>query len=272
MSPATTVPLNIPGLDVPLSLQVHGQRDRVISERLRREGVWEPYETQLVLNLLEPGGVFVDVGANLGYFSILAAACVGEQGRVYAFEPDPDNFALLQANSETNGFGQRICAVNAALAERDGSGRLYLSEDNLGDHQLFDVDGERATREIRMLQGGAFLTAESVSQISLLKVDTQGSEFAVMAGMLPFLRAQPQPTQILIELTPLSLRQAGASGRALIGSLETLGEPFWIVDHIEHRLVATPAADLARWCDNVDATPGDQGFMNILVGQGLDSE
>ena len=108
MSPATTVPLNIPGLDVPLSLQVHGQRDKVISERLRREGVWEPYETHLVLNLLEPGGVFVDVGANLGYFSILAAACVGERGRVYAFEPDPDNFALLQANSETNGFGQRI--------------------------------------------------------------------------------------------------------------------------------------------------------------------
>jgi hypothetical protein len=71
---------------------------------------------------------------------------------------------------------------------------------------------------------------------------------------------------IILELTPLSLRQAGASGRQLIELVATLGQPLWIIDHIEHRLVASTAAELALWCDHVDAVAGDAGFMNILVG------
>jgi hypothetical protein len=62
------------------------------------------------------------------------------------------------------------------------------------------------------------------------------------------------------------LRQAGSTGRELIGLLDTLGLPFWIVDHVEHRLVASSAGELAGWCDDVDAVAGDAGFMNILVG------
>ena len=57
-----------------------------------------------------------------------------------------------------------------------------------------------------------------------------------------------------------------ASGRTLIELLATLGEPLWIIDHIEHRLVLSSAQELALWCDNVDSTEGDQGFMNILLG------
>ena len=68
MSTATNIPLSIPGLDEPLRLQVHDSRDQVISQRLRETGSWEPFETSLLLDLLQPGDVFVDVGANLGYF------------------------------------------------------------------------------------------------------------------------------------------------------------------------------------------------------------
>ncbi|MEP1593250.1 MAG: hypothetical protein ABJK20_01700, partial [Halieaceae bacterium] len=80
MTAANPVSLRIPDFDVDLQLQVHDSRDQVISHRLRETGIWEPYETQLVLTLLQEGGVFVDVGANLGYFTVLAAARVGEQG------------------------------------------------------------------------------------------------------------------------------------------------------------------------------------------------
>jgi hypothetical protein len=57
----------------------------------------------------------------------------------------------------------------------------------------------------------------------------------------------------------------------LIDCLAQLGQPFWIVDHIEHVLAETSAEELAVWCDNVDGCPGDEGFMNILVGQGIAS-
>jgi len=270
VSTVTTIPLSIPGLDESLRLQVHDSRDKVISQRLRETGIWEPFETSLLLDLLQPGDVFVDVGANLGYFTVLAAARVGDHGRVFAFEPDPDNFALLQANCLANGVDQRVCAVHGALAQHDGRGTLYLSEDNLGDHQIFDISGTRRSHSISLLNGGDYLGPRTL-RVDLLKIDTQGSEYAVVAGLLSYLQKLDAPPQIIVELTPLSLRQAGASGRELIDCLAQLEQPFWIVDHIEHVLAATSAEELAVWCDNVDGCPGDEGFMNILVGQGIAS-
>jgi FkbM family methyltransferase len=259
------VPLQIPRLNTPLHLHIHGEHDLHVSRRIREEGIWEPYETSLVLSLLEPGSVFVDVGANIGYFSVIAASVVGEDGAVFAFEPDPANFALFKASVELNGMDQRIHAVQAGLAATDGSGRLYLSEDNLGDHQIHRADTERASIPIRLLDGGCYL-ADRLQRIDLLKVDTQGAEYDVMQGLMPLLRSLSATPRILIELTPLSLRQGGASGRALVELLARLEQPMWIVDHLEHRLVHHSPEELADWCDDVDAVAGDEGFMNILLG------
>ena len=263
--PETVVDLRIPGLRDSLRIHVHGEQDLHVSRRLREEGIWEPYETALLLSLLGPGQVFVDVGANIGYFSLIAASLVGDAGAVYAFEPDPANFRLLQASVAANGLGHRVHAVAAALAAEEGEGMLYLSADNLGDHQIHPAHASRQSLPIRLLQGSRYLRRR-LQRIDVLKVDTQGAEFEVMRGLLPLLRALPDCPRILIELTPLSLRHCGASGRALVELLATLEQPMWIVDHIDHRLVLHDAEALARWCDNVDAADGDAGFMNILVG------
>ena len=265
MRSAPPVPLQIPDLPAPLQLYVHGERDKYVSRRIREEGIWEPYETSLLLSLLQAGDVFVDVGANIGYFTVLAASVVGQGGAVFAFEPDPDNFSLLQANTELNGLHHRVTAVEAGLAADAGDGRLYLSKDNLGDHQIYALDDERASLPVTLYNGSRYL-AGKLRRLDLLKVDTQGSEYQVMAGLLPLLQRLPYVPRIIIELTPLSLRQAGASGRALIELLAKLGQTLWIIDHIEHRLAASNAQELSQWCDDVDAVAGDSGFMNILVG------
>ena len=261
----SAVPLRIPGLPRPLRLQVHGAQDRYISRRLRQEGIWEPYETSLVIELLRPGDVFVDVGANIGYFTVIAASLVGAGGAVFAFEPAADNFALLRQNLRLNDCEDAVIAVQAALAAGEGSGQLFLSEDNAGDHQVFAAAPGRRQEVIALHHGSDYLRGR-VQRLDLLKVDVQGAEYAVMAGLLPLLSELPAPPRIILELTPLSLRQAGSSGRQLVELLASLGQPFFIIDHIEHRLVACPEADLARWCDEVDAVAGDPGFMNILLG------
>ena len=140
---ATAVKLRVPGLQDPPHLYIHGEQDRHVSRRLREEGIWEPYETALLMSLLRPGQVFVDVGANIGYFSLIAARLVGDGGAVYAFEPDPLNFRLLQASVASNGLTRRVHAVSAALAAKEGEGLLYLSADNLGDHQIYPADASR---------------------------------------------------------------------------------------------------------------------------------
>ena len=264
---AASVPLAVPGLGEPLAILIHGEQDMYVSRCLRQHGVWEPYESSLVLEFLAPGDVFVDVGANIGYFSLLADSRVGPAGAVFAFEPDPDNFALLTESVALNGMEGVVHATRAGLAAETGAARLYLSEDNLGDHQIFATQEGRQSRAIKLLSGAQYL-AGKLQRLDLLKIDTQGSEYGVVAGLMPLLASLPNRPRIIIELTPLSLRQCGSSGRALIKLLAELDQPLWIIDHLEHRLVASSAGELASWCDNVDAVAGDAGFMNILVGDG----
>lgn len=257
--------VDLPELSTALTLHVHGEEDEFVSRALRDHGVWEPFETQLTLACLAPGNTFVDVGANLGYFTILAAARVGPQGHVVAVEPDPRNCELLRRSVQANQQQGTVELVEAALSSSSGEGTLFLSENNLGDHQIFGAGGTRASCPIRLIEGAPFLEPR-VERIDLVKIDTQGSEFEVVSGMMPLLQALPARPRMLIELTPFSLRAAGASGSDLVALLGTLRLPFWIVDHIEHELVATTETELRRWCDNVDSVPGDEGFMNIFLG------
>ena len=243
--------LRIPEIHRPLKLHIHGEQDLHVSRRIREEGIWEPYETSLVLDILRPGSVFVDVGANIGYFSIIAASVVGSEGQVLAFEPERENCRLLRESAVLNGFADVIHLEEAGLANTEAQGRLYLNEDNLGDHQIYsDDEEERGSIPIQLLNGSEYLSSR-LSRLDLLKVDTQGSEFDVMSGLMPFLAELTDPVRIIIELTPLSLRKAGASGRHLITLLARLGQPMWIIDHIEHRLVTSSAEELSQWCDDV---------------------
>ncbi len=263
------VTLCIPGMQTHLHMYVHGPEDKHVSRKIREQGLWEPFETSLIMSRLQAGNVFVDVGANIGYFTIIAASLVGEQGRVYAFEPDPGNFGLLEKNFALNFLQQNVHAVRGGLSSWDGAGQLYLSEDNLGDHQVYAGEGVREQLDITLYQGAEYLRRQlehdQFETIDLIKIDTQGSEFDVVKGLMPLLQEMPVPPTILIELTPFSLRQAGSSGRELIELLAALQQGFWIVDHIEHQLVLSSAEALAQWCDDVDVVDGDEGFMNILL-------
>ena len=80
-------------------------RDEGIAMFLVTDGVFDPHETELVRGMLEPGMVVADIGANIGYYTLIAARCVGEGGQVYAFEPVPSNYELLARSIKANGYG-----------------------------------------------------------------------------------------------------------------------------------------------------------------------
>src|SRR5688572_13621160 len=98
-------------------LNVH-QHDTVISESIRQRKIWAEAETRLFRELIRPGMVVVDVGANIGYFSLLASTLVGPTGRVYAFEPDPVNCALLRKNVRLNRV-TNIEVIESALSDNE---------------------------------------------------------------------------------------------------------------------------------------------------------
>ena len=249
---------------------VHSDPDLHISTQIRERGIWEPYESQLLWRSLGAGDCFLDVGANIGYFSMLGAARVGSSGKVFAFEPEPRNYELLVANTALNHFELQLTAVQAALSDREGRGELFLHPDNLGDHQLFmegAADASRQRIDAALLRGASWFG--ETQRFALVKIDTQGSEHQVIQGLLPLLLASCPGLRMLVELTPKSLRAAGTTGAALIETLAQLQLPFFIVDHIEHRLVASSAGELQQWCSNLDEYPEDAGFMNIFLGAAL---
>lgn len=257
------VSLNIAQLPRPLAMYLHGDNDQIISKRLREQGIWEAYETELSLKLLKAGDVYLDVGANIGYYSLIASRLLGEQGKVISYEPDATNFALLQRNILHN-HCHNVQAVNAALADENSQGQLFLSADNLGDHRIYPAEEQRNSQSITLYNG-----AEHVSQFSqhldFIKVDTQGAEYFVIKGLMPLIEKNAEHLHMIVEICPYGIRKSGAHGLDLLALLEQTGLEFFIIDHIQHGLIATNSDKLADWIKSLDETPENEGFINVLL-------
>jgi len=257
--------LAIKALHSPLKMWLHDQRDQHVSKGIAEQGLWEAYETELFIDRIEANAIIVDVGANIGYYSLIAADQLQGSGQVIAFEPDVRNFALLEKNLQENVLSG-VRAVNAALSNKKAAGHLFLSDSNFGDHQIYDNGDNRPHQAIELLNGGEYLS-DKISHIDLLKIDTQGAEYGVIAGLMPLLRASGPRLSIIIEFWPFGLRRAGASAHQLLDLLISLDLPIAIIDHIGHALLPCSERQLREWVDMVETDLSDEGFMNILIGR-----
>ena len=198
--------------------------------------VYEPELTAMIQSETRPGDVAVDIGANIGYYTLILARCVGPDGRVFAFEPDPVNFAVLQKNILTNGY-KNVVALNKALSDQAASAKLFLAPDNLADHRIFDPGDGRQSIPIETLVFDEFLADASV-EINVIKMDIQGAEYRALRGMRSVLTRSRNIT-LFTEFWPYGLFKAGeADPEAFLRLLNELG--FTIYD------VCSPRSPLAQ--------------------------
>lgn len=199
--------------------------DRVITPQVRA-GLFEVVETAYLPRILRPGDTFVDVGANVGYYTLLAAKLVGEGGRVFAFEPDPESFALLERNVRLNGFDNVVLERKAASNEA-GTLRLYLAPENKGDHQIYPSRGEeREFVEVEAVTLDAYF-ADVPGRVDFVKIDTQGAEMAILEGMAGLLESDA--IVLSVEFWPYGLREFGSDAPALLDFL--LDRDFRLFDY-----------------------------------------
>jgi lipopolysaccharide transport system ATP-binding protein len=257
------VKIALPGLP-PFAMRVHAAPDAFVSREIARNGVWEPFETQVVREILRYVDAFVDVGANIGWYSLVAGLTLRGRGRVIAFEPDPTNFALLARNVAENRLGGHVRLHHAALADAAGQRALFRSPDNLGDHRLYGGGSEgRAAVPVAVTTFDAAAAPHIVGPC-LVKMDTQGSEVMILAGMRGYLAARARDTALLVEFWPFGLSNAGSSAAALVAMLEPLGMRAWLVDEPTAALVPTTLEELAARAEG-DLRPETQGFANVLL-------
>lgn len=180
--------------------------DNFIGAVIARDRQYEPHVTRVLKGLLSAGATFVDVGANIGYFSLLSASLVGPKGRVLAFEPNQANCELLRHSAAANSFETIIDIHPVAVAES----RQQIAFATAGvDSNGRVINPSEADDEVIPLPVVEAVALDDVlataARIDVVKIDVEGAEARVWQGMQSILQRHHPP--LLFEFSPYLLRQ-----------------------------------------------------------------
>ncbi|MEW6388727.1 MAG: FkbM family methyltransferase [Thermodesulfobacteriota bacterium] len=182
----------------------------------------ERHEGALVRRMLEPREVFWDIGANIGYFSLLAAATLKNTGQVVALEPGRTAFKSLNDNIALNPF-QNIRTYDVAAADKEGEALLYSSPDTAdGRASLFQpCHGRTGSQICRTVTLDHFQENLGLTPPDFIKIDVEGAELAVLRGAARILRSRPP--LLLVEMKEATLKAAGTDKAAIQELLQGYG-------------------------------------------------
>lgn len=143
---------------------------------------YEPDVTRLLSATLQPGMVFFDVGANLGYYSLLGSKKVGKDGQVHSFEPAAAQFKHLKLNVSLN-RAANVILNECALSDSRGETTLFLSEGwNQGTHSLARTNGQSSSCIVSRISVDEYVAMTGVKRLDVMKVDVEGAELLVFKG------------------------------------------------------------------------------------------
>jgi FkbM family methyltransferase len=197
-----------------------------LSSHLLLDGYWEMWLTELLTKLVKPGMKVVDVGANLGYFSLLMADLVGSGGHVYAFEPNTDLARRMTQSLAINGFADIATVHEQALADAEGDVLLVVPTDEPKNGHLLPADhpvsGDAAT-ETRFMRTRRLDSYAELLDADLIKIDADTSELAIWHGMAGIL-AQQRSLTIVLEFARMRYADPGAFIDQIVADGFTLAE------------------------------------------------
>ena len=218
--------------------------DTVVTRIIATHGKWEADETALFLRTVKPGDTIVDAGANVGYYTVIGSRLVGDQGKVYAFEPDPTNFELLRKNVQLNRL-TNVVLERKALSNRKGTVKLFIADENKGDHRIYQPVGEsRLSVDVEAVRLDEYFQ-DHKRGIDFIKIDTQGAEGVILEGMTGLLERRTDAPTIFMEFWPHALEQLGSDPGTVVSRLQSSNYKFYeIRERLGKQLRALDPADL----------------------------
>jgi FkbM family methyltransferase len=204
---------------------------------------------------------FIEIGAHVGYFSVLAGKIVGPEGLVFAFDPDERNFALLLANVSRHGLANVVCSP-WAVTDRAGFVELHISGNNTGDHRVY-----ASTRRGRRGASARSIALDSLGvvrpPVDLVKLDVQGAEDAAVRGMEALLAASPKVV-LSVEFWPYGMQLFGGDPRRVLDYYRSLGFAVRVQDPDEAGTRAMTDDDILEACREKDGW----AFVTLLLERG----
>lgn len=201
-------------------------------------------ELAQILSLISshlPTGHVLDIGANVGYTSVVFSSVLKETYKVFAFEPDPTNLSLLQKVLSSRLPPERYEIVGAAVGATDEIIDLWVNRDHPADNRV--VSGELQPPSTDTIQvpkrslDSFILERQISSEIALIKIDVQGYEYAVIEGASKFLQEVPQ-VFLFLEWEPMGMKELGGDVSLLLTRLSEFG-------FIPHRLSQSKLVELS---------------------------
>lgn len=219
------------------------RQDFTISEQILK-GEYEPFETELFCKIIKPKYTIIDLGANIGYYTLLFSK-LSYSGIVFAFEPSPRSYRILMKNIAANGFKKVVHPFQHAIGDHRGKVNLFINEYNRGDNRIsrsFGVEGIEAS--IDTLDN----IIPSTQRIDLIKMDIQGAEVLALRGMQRII-SDWHPT-IVSEFDPHFLKRAGTSAKEFFDILSSEGYLFDMIDEKNRSVTPiSPSELLAKFPD-----------------------
>ncbi len=223
-------------------LQIQGPFDsRWMLSRVKA-GLYEPLELELFKDAIASGMTVLDIGANIGWYSIIASRAVRDVGVVHAFEADPRNLLHLRANVRLNGC-TNIAVVDAAVADGPGTCSFRMAEKPTYSSRYMSMGDMAVTKTIEVDTVAIDDVLAKDLTVHVIKMDIEGGEAAALRGMDTTLRASPN-LKMFIEYEPLALEAAEESPEEFLGVLQSLFEDISVIDEDDRRLVPLGQARL----------------------------
>ena len=220
-------------------------RDVGLSSHLMLEGFWEMWVTHVIAPLVREGSVVADVGANLGYYSLILADLVGPKGHVHAFEPNPHLAGLLAKNMFVNGFEATSSVHGLALGDQvDQDMALVFKQDDPKNGRMTSLVDDQIGEGVRV-PSTRLDSRVAWEAIEFAKIDVEGAEELVWAGMQGLLDGGRLKT-VLLEFTRTRYDNPGAFLDRLIApgfALAMIDYNRGVVDTTRERILAMPNPD-----------------------------
>jgi FkbM family methyltransferase len=218
--------------------RIAGDTTELLQQYIYYFGLWEPHLTRWISTRLRPGDTFVDVGANIGYFSLLASKLVGKSGQVVAIEASPKNFRMLQTNLAIN-RAQNVRAVNVAAADKCELVEVFSGNEHFtGVASIFGAGkrerGVIAEGRVQAAPLTEILQRTEIRNARLIKIDVEGSEWRAMHGLSDLLRRGRDDLEVVLEINPECGALQGRHPEEIVSAFRAAGyHPYQIENNYE---------------------------------------
>jgi FkbM family methyltransferase len=233
--------------------------DDIDSLALSWHHVFEPGTTAFFKNNIHSGQKVIDIGANIGYYTLLFSGLVGEEGHVYAFEPEAESIKLLKKNLEINSI-KNVTIIEKAVSNEDTTLPLYLSKINRGNHQIFNSGEGRESIDVKSTTIDSYFE-NSKDEIDWIKMDIEGAEYNALHGMKKLFKQNPS-LKLITEMNASGLKEAGTSVEKYVNALKDLKFTFEEIDERTHKTKSMSGEELIQSFSN-----GRRGHPNVVCSR-----